>query len=141
MRSGHGDYLPWLSRKLASWLKRICKIKPYDERGRGKDMEESICRQRQIFVFACSRWFSLRNRLFRGQFALLFARVLLYRPYFSESVRKLAVFAVFTPTGLDESVLLTYLAEFGMSLTGFSFVIRFFRKAARGTFVFPLRKL
>ncbi len=104
-------------------------------------MEESICRQRQIFVFACSRWFSLRNRLFRGQFALLFARVLLYRPYFSESVRKLAVFAVFTPTGLDESVLLTYLAEFGMSLTGFSFVIRFFRKAARGTFVFPLRKL
>lgn len=97
-------------------------------------MEESICRQRQIFIFACSRWFSLRNRLFKGQFALLFARVLLYRPYFSKSVRKLAVFAVFAPTGLDESVLLTY-------LTGFGFVIRFFRKAARGTFVFPLRKL
>jgi hypothetical protein len=43
---------------------------------------------------------------------LLSTRVLLYRPYFSESVRKLAVFAVFTPTGLDESVLLTYLAGF-----------------------------
>lgn len=97
-------------------------------------MEESICRQRQIFVFACSRWFSLRNRLFKGQFALLFARVLLYRPYFSGSVRKLAVFAVFTSTGLDESVLLTYLAGFWVGyplLHGFT----------RGTLVFPFPKL
>jgi hypothetical protein len=112
MRSGHGDYLPWLSRKLASCLERICKIKPYDERGRGKDMEESICRQRQIFVFACSLCFSLRKCLFKVQFVLLFARVLLYRPYFSRSVRKLALFATFTSAGLDESLLLTQLAGF-----------------------------
>ncbi len=70
-------------------------------------MEESICRQRQIFVFACSRWFSLRNSLFQPQFALLFTRVLLYRPYFSKSVMNLAVFAVFASAGLDESLLLT----------------------------------
>ena len=57
-------------------------------------------------------------------------RVVLYRPYFSRSVRKLEVFAVFTPTGLDESVSLTHLAGFGVSLAGSGFVIRFFWKAA-----------
>ena len=38
---------------------------------------------------------------------------------------------MFTPTGLDESVSLTHLAEFRVSLAGSGFVIRFFRKAAR----------
>lgn len=73
-------------------------------------MDESICRQRQIFVFAYSLWYSLRRSSFEVQFASRFARVLLYRPYFSQSVMKLAVFTVFAPASLDESVFLTQIA-------------------------------